>query len=74
MEEIRDIDNHLLCSADAQRGLLVHKDHDKMIRLILPPKGEILFIRKKNFTLIRRVENGTFYVHREHCNGSLMIG
>ena len=74
MEEIRNIEQHLVCHADAKRGLLEHTEHGNMIRVILPPGGEILFINRDTFTLIRRIKNGSFYVVKDYCNGSLMIG
>ena len=75
MEEIRDDENHLLCRADADRGILERTDRGNMIRVVLPPKGEMLFLNnRQSFTLTRRTEDGIFYVTRDHYRGRLITG
>ena len=69
MEEIRDIDNHLICYADYTKGFIEHSYHKELISIVLPIGGEIMFTRGKCYTIIRRLEIDQLYVYSNHLPG-----
>ncbi len=68
MEEVRDIDNHLICYADAKKGLIEHTYLKEMISISLPVGGEVLFIKSGCYTVIRRMNSENVYVSSYHCS------
>lgn len=69
MEEIRDIDNHLVCYADSKRGFIERSYHKELTSIVLPIGGEVMFTRGKCYTIIRRLDTGQLYVYSQHCSG-----
>ena len=65
-EEVRNIDENLICCIDADRGLIVHTHHKEMVRICLPVGGEVSFIRSNGYTLVRRDSPNSFYWHSDH--------
>ncbi len=70
MEEIRDIDNHLICYADYEKGFIEHSYHKELISMVLPVGGEVMFTRGKCFTIIRRLDTERLYVLSNHLPGT----
>ena len=66
MEEVRHIDNHLICYADAKKGLIEHTYLKEMISISLPVGGEVLFIKSGCYTVIRRMNSENVYVSSYH--------
>lgn len=66
MEEIRDIDNHMLCEVDPYKGILikrVKKDVEEM-RISMPVGCIVNFVRKNSFTVLRREGEASLRVHK----------
>ena len=64
MEPIKDIDQHMLCTADPYRGIIERTfRNDKMI-VYLPVGGEITISREKTYTVIRREGHSMLRVYR----------
>ena len=69
-EEIRDIDHHLICCADAESGLIRRTSSKEEINIRLPVGGEVLFIIRGCYTVIRRINAGKLYVFSDHHSGT----
>ena len=66
MEPIKDIDQHMLCTADPYRGIIERTvRNDKMI-VYLPVGGEITFTMERNCTIVRREGYSFLRVNRFH--------
>ena len=64
MKPIKDIDQHMLCTADPYRGVIERTiRNDKMI-IYLPVGGEITISREKTYTVIRREGHSILRVYR----------
>ena len=64
MEAIKDIDQHMLCTADPYRGIIERTiRNDKMI-VYLPVGGEITISKEKTYTVIRREGHSMLRVYR----------
>ena len=64
MDTIRDIDQHMLCTADPYRGIIERTiRNDKMI-VYLPVGGEITISKEKTYTVIRREGHSMLRVYR----------
>ena len=69
MEPVRDINHHLVCCVDSERGLIEHIHQKEMVRICLPVGGEVLIIRQDNYTLIRRIGPRSFFVDNHYQHG-----
>ncbi len=69
MDIIRDVDDHVICFADSDRGLIEHSIRKEMIRISLPVGGEVLFIKDGCYTVIRRNSSRGMYVFSDHHTG-----
>ena len=47
MEAIKDIDQHMLCTADPYRGIIEHANRKDKILIYLPIGGEVSRSQKK---------------------------
>ena len=66
MEAIKDIDQHMLCTADPYRGVIERTiRNDKMI-IYLPVGGEITFTMGRKCTIGRREGYSFLRVNRFH--------
>ena len=68
MEPIRDINQHMLCSADPYRGVLEHTNRKEKIMIYLPVGGEVSFAKETSFTIIRREGHSMLNVYRYNQN------
>ena len=66
MEAIRDIDQHMLCNADPNRGIIEHASRKDRILIYLPVGGEVTFVREKSCTVVRREGHSVLRVYRYH--------
>ena len=66
MEAIKDIDQHMLCTADAYRGIIEHANRKDKILIYLPIGGEVTFAKEKTYTIIRREGHSLLNVYRYH--------
>ena len=66
MEAIKDIDQHMLCTADTYRGIIEHANRKDKILIYLPIGGEVTFAKEKTYTIIRREGHSLLNVYRYH--------
>ena len=66
MEAIKDIDQHMLCTADPYRGVIEHTNRKDRILIYLPVGGEVTFAKEKSFTIIRREGHSFLNIYRYH--------
>ena len=66
MDIIRDIDEHMLCTADPYRGVIEHTNWKDRILIYLPVGGEVTFAKEKSFTIIRREGHSFLNIYRYH--------
>ena len=66
MEAIKDIDQHMLCTADPYRGIIDHTNRKDKILIYLPIGGEVTFAKEKTYTIIRREGHSLLNVYRYH--------
>ena len=66
MDIIRDIDEHMLCTADPYRGVIEHTNRKDRILIYLPIGGEVTFAKEKTYTIIRREGHSLLNVYRYH--------
>ena len=64
MEPIKDIDQHMLCTADPYRGIIEHTNRKNRILIYLPIGGEVTISREKTYTVIRREGHTLLRVYR----------
>lgn len=64
MEEIRDMDRKMLCTADRRRGIIEHVSRKDRIRIFLPVGGEVRFEKGRTCTVVRRDGSATIKVYR----------
>ena len=64
MEAIKDIDQHMLCTADPYRGIIEHTNRKNRILIYLPIGGEVTISREKTYTVIRREGHSMLRVYR----------
>ncbi|MCT4544868.1 MAG: hypothetical protein N4A63_15145 [Vallitalea sp.] len=63
LEPIKDLQNHIVCYADAKTGLLESKYKRQITRTHLPIGGNFTIIRDKTETVIKRISTIAFEVH-----------
>ena len=68
MEEVRDIEQHLVCCVDAYQGIIVRtrNKNQERISIQLPVGGQVMFEINSIYTLIRRLDSGQMYVLSDH--------
>jgi hypothetical protein len=66
MEAIRDIDHHMLCTADPDSGTLEHKSRGETITIHLLPGCDVAFRKKESYTVIRRESPSSLNVYSTH--------
>ena len=64
MEAIKDIDQHMLCTADPYRGFIEHTYRKDRILIYLPVGGEVTFTKEKTSTVVRREGQSLLRVYR----------
>ena len=62
MEEIRDYNGQLICTADGQTGMIERMTTKEHIIIILPERGKFAYETRAAYTEIERVSGDTFYV------------
>lgn len=66
LEPIKDLQNHIVCYADAKTGLLEAKYKKQITKTHLPVGGYITIIRDMTETVIKRISATAIEVHSYH--------